>query len=394
MTTAVLRGGCAGRWPPAAATTTTTATDHAPATTAAGRRRRGHDGRRRPTADGTTAPGSTAAAGPATRAAQRRGGGLRRGQDARGRSSSTVATGEPAFPPYVIDDDPENGQGFEAAVAYAVAGAMGFGPDAGDVDPHAVRGGHPARPEGLRLQPPAVLDHPRARGGRQLQPAVLRRQPGHPRLRRLARRRRAETITDFQDLKIGVAAGTTSLDFVTDVLQPTERPVRLQRQRGGQAGARHQADRRHRRRPADGAVHHAPSRSRAPRCSASSPPSRAARASRGACSSPRTTRSSSASTWPSRRSRDAGTLDAITERVDVRRARRPRDRAGVIGAARRRPVDAHPAPALRATPAAPQHRHRRRQHGGRRRPAASGWCPKTSGWESVQQSFFNPEVFR
>ena len=40
-----------------------------------------------------------------------------------------MATGEPAFPPYVIDDTPETGQGFEAAVAYAVAGAMGFAPD-------------------------------------------------------------------------------------------------------------------------------------------------------------------------------------------------------------------------------------------------------------------------
>ncbi len=42
----------------------------------------------------------------------------------------TVATGEPAFPPYVIDDDPASGQGFEAAVVYAVAAQLGF-PDDG-----------------------------------------------------------------------------------------------------------------------------------------------------------------------------------------------------------------------------------------------------------------------
>src|SRR5690606_35117638 len=41
----------------------------------------------------------------------------------------TIATGEPAFPPYVIDDDPTNKQGFEAAVAYAVAGELGFSDD-------------------------------------------------------------------------------------------------------------------------------------------------------------------------------------------------------------------------------------------------------------------------
>ncbi|MEX2654070.1 MAG: ABC transporter substrate-binding protein [Acidimicrobiia bacterium] len=41
----------------------------------------------------------------------------------------TVATGEPAYPPYVLDDNPESKQGFEAAVAYAVANEMGFTDD-------------------------------------------------------------------------------------------------------------------------------------------------------------------------------------------------------------------------------------------------------------------------
>lgn len=38
----------------------------------------------------------------------------------------TIATGEPAYYPWVIDDKPESGQGFEAAVAYAVAEQLGF----------------------------------------------------------------------------------------------------------------------------------------------------------------------------------------------------------------------------------------------------------------------------
>jgi polar amino acid transport system substrate-binding protein len=38
----------------------------------------------------------------------------------------TIATGEPAYYPWVIDDAPESGQGFEAAVAYAVATQLGF----------------------------------------------------------------------------------------------------------------------------------------------------------------------------------------------------------------------------------------------------------------------------
>lgn len=38
----------------------------------------------------------------------------------------TIATGEPAYVPWVQNDDPASGEGFEAAVAYAVAEELGF----------------------------------------------------------------------------------------------------------------------------------------------------------------------------------------------------------------------------------------------------------------------------
>lgn len=38
----------------------------------------------------------------------------------------TIATGEPAYSPWVEENDPASGKGFEAAVAYAVAGKLGF----------------------------------------------------------------------------------------------------------------------------------------------------------------------------------------------------------------------------------------------------------------------------
>ncbi len=41
----------------------------------------------------------------------------------------TIATGNPAYYPWVLDDAPESGEGFEAAVAYAVAEEMGFAAD-------------------------------------------------------------------------------------------------------------------------------------------------------------------------------------------------------------------------------------------------------------------------
>ena len=41
----------------------------------------------------------------------------------------TIGTDSPAYPPWFIDNDPSNGQGFESAVAYAVAEELGFSED-------------------------------------------------------------------------------------------------------------------------------------------------------------------------------------------------------------------------------------------------------------------------
>ena len=41
----------------------------------------------------------------------------------------TIATGNPAYYPWVLNDAPESGEGFEAAVAYALAQEMGFAAD-------------------------------------------------------------------------------------------------------------------------------------------------------------------------------------------------------------------------------------------------------------------------
>ena len=41
----------------------------------------------------------------------------------------TIATGEPAYEPWVLNDAPESGEGFEAAVAYAVAAELGYTED-------------------------------------------------------------------------------------------------------------------------------------------------------------------------------------------------------------------------------------------------------------------------
>lgn len=135
----------------------------------------------------------------------------------------TVATGEPGYPPYIIDDDPTNGEGFEAAVAYAVAAEMGFEhddvvwvrtpfeaaiqPGPKDFDFNLQQYGiTPERGEVVTFSLPyftnthalvAFADSPAAG---------------------------VATLPEIQDLRIGVASGTTTLQFVEDVIQPNEAP--------------------------------------------------------------------------------------------------------------------------------------------------------------------------
>ncbi|WP_431802144.1 transporter substrate-binding domain-containing protein [Microbacterium sp. bgisy203] len=63
-------------------------------------------------AGGTSAPDDSASADP--------------GADFVTPGKLTFATGETAYEPYVYNDDPESGEGYEAAVAYAVADLLGF----------------------------------------------------------------------------------------------------------------------------------------------------------------------------------------------------------------------------------------------------------------------------
>jgi polar amino acid transport system substrate-binding protein len=135
----------------------------------------------------------------------------------------TVATGDPTFPPYVIDDKPESGQGFESAVAYSVAAQMGFSEDQvtwvrttfeGAIQPgpkdfdfniqqYSIT---PEREKVVSFSEP-YYEANQAILGYEDSPAA-----------------NATTPAAIRDLKIGVAAGTTSLTFVADVLQPTSDP--------------------------------------------------------------------------------------------------------------------------------------------------------------------------
>jgi polar amino acid transport system substrate-binding protein len=135
----------------------------------------------------------------------------------------TVATGEPAFPPYVVDDDPSNKQGFESAVAYAVAEQMGFADDAvkwvRTTFDEAIQPG--PKNFDFNLQQFSITPERAATVSFSL-PYYTSNQAIVGLAGSAAEG--ATTLADLKDVKFGVQAGTTSLQFVTDVIQPDQEP--------------------------------------------------------------------------------------------------------------------------------------------------------------------------
>ena len=135
----------------------------------------------------------------------------------------TVATGNPAFYPYVLDDTPESGEGFESAVAYAVAAQMGY--DADSVVwvrtgfDEAIQPG--AKSFDMNLQQFSI-DDDRKKSIDMSLPYYTSNQAivaldGSP-------AEGATSIDDLKDVKFGAQVGTTSLEFITDVIQPNQEP--------------------------------------------------------------------------------------------------------------------------------------------------------------------------
>jgi len=132
----------------------------------------------------------------------------------------TIATGEPAFFPWVIDDAPESGEGFESAIAYAVAEELGFGAE--DVVwvrttfDEAIAPGPKAFD--FNLQQFSITEERRA--------AVDFSSPYYETTQAVITTEAsaaagATSIADLKDLLIGAATGTTSFDAIESQIAPT-----------------------------------------------------------------------------------------------------------------------------------------------------------------------------
>ena len=132
----------------------------------------------------------------------------------------TIGTGLPAYYPWVLDDTPESGEGFEAAVAYAVAEELGFAPE--DVVwvrttfEEAIQPG--PKNFDFNLQQYSITEERKA--------SVDFSSPYYFTAQTVitVAGSAAEGVTDLAGLKgllIGAQTGTTSLKAIEDIIQPT-----------------------------------------------------------------------------------------------------------------------------------------------------------------------------
>lgn len=134
----------------------------------------------------------------------------------------TIGTGNPAYEPWVVGDAPESGEGFEAAVAYAVAEKLGF--KAADVVwvrttfDEAIAPGQ--KNFDFNLQQYSITDERKANvdfSSAYYETAqVVVTVAGSP----------AASATSIADLKgylLGAATGTTSYDAIGSVIKPTQK---------------------------------------------------------------------------------------------------------------------------------------------------------------------------
>ncbi len=132
----------------------------------------------------------------------------------------TIGTGSPAFSPWVENDAPESGEGFEAAVGMAIAAELGYEGEnvvwVRTTFDEAIAPGEknfdfnmqqysitPEREETISFSDPYYSSNQAI--------VALADSPAEG----------ATTVADLVDVKFGAQAGTTSLTFINDIIKPS-----------------------------------------------------------------------------------------------------------------------------------------------------------------------------
>lgn len=139
----------------------------------------------------------------------------------------TVGTDEPAYEPWFVDNDPTNGEGFESAVAYAVAEQLGFGADQVEwttvpfntsYKPGAKDFDFDINQISVTPKRAEVVDF--SDGYYSASQAVVALE-GSPAAE-------VTSLEELKGLKLAAQIGTTSLTAITDVIQPDTEPDKLE----------------------------------------------------------------------------------------------------------------------------------------------------------------------
>ncbi len=137
----------------------------------------------------------------------------------------TIATGEPAYFPWVIDNKPEDGKGFEAAVAMEVATRLGFAKDkvmwVRSTFDQAIQPG--VKDYDFNLQQYSITDD----RAKVIDFSVSYYMPAQSVVvRKVTIEAGAKpTLESLKSLRFGAAEGTTQLPFITQTIAPTTAPL-------------------------------------------------------------------------------------------------------------------------------------------------------------------------
>ena len=131
----------------------------------------------------------------------------------------TVATGDPVFPPWMENDDPASNEGFESELVYLVAEQLGFSEDqviwTSTGFDEAIAPGEKdydfnIQQYGITADRDEVVDF--SDGYYTVQQAVVALPDSDV--------ANAESVADLQSATLGAGVGTTSLDYIDEVIQP------------------------------------------------------------------------------------------------------------------------------------------------------------------------------
>ncbi len=135
----------------------------------------------------------------------------------------TVGTDDPAFPPYFEDNDPTNGEGFESAVAYAIAGELGFTEDQVDWVVEPFNSSFAPGPKDFDFDVNQISISPKRAEAVDFSSPYYTANQAVVALKG-SDAAGATSLADLADAQFGVQIGTTSLEAVEASIQPSSEP--------------------------------------------------------------------------------------------------------------------------------------------------------------------------